>query len=114
MLCLFLCLVGGKRKWIIMRNKKAHWFIKNSHWIFWVALVPAVVLGNIAFTKAQSWFRFGYQSRNLWTFLMILIALVLNIVFLGFIIYLHDSNDGNVKKRLSLFDFFIRKWHMEE
>jgi hypothetical protein len=97
-----------------MKEEKARWFIKNSHWLFWVALIPAVVAGNVIFSKAQLLFRFGFQTAHFLQFLIALIFFIGSVIFLGFIIYLHDTRDGNIKRHISWFDSWIEKWHLEE
>ncbi|MDD4028683.1 MAG: hypothetical protein PHI40_02985 [Caldisericia bacterium] len=97
-----------------MKKEKAHWFIRNSSWFFWVALLPTVVMGNVLFSKVQLLIRFGYQTTHFLMFLIALILFVGFVMFLGFIIYLHDTRDGNIKRRLSWFDSWIQKWHLED
>jgi len=97
-----------------MKKEKASWFIRNSTWFFWVALVPTVVLGNVIFLRIQLLAKFGFQTTHFWILLMSAILFIALLLFLCFIIYVHDSLNGNIKRRLSWFDTWIQKWHLEE
>ena len=97
-----------------MKNAKANWFIKNSNWFFWVALIPALVLGNICFVHVKSLLSYGFRASYFWITIGLVCLFIANLLFLVFIMYINDDIDGNIKKRVSWFDIWIQKWHLKE
>lgn len=97
-----------------MKEEKVNWFTKNSNWLFVVLLIIAIIDINILFDRFKLLFRYGLDFSTQWPFLLLIllyiIILVFLILFLYFLIYLEDYLHNRNKRKLRIYDAFIKKF----